>query len=106
MAERILVEPADGVGRGDGPERFQQVLSGGARGGDGEDLDPVAGGDEQRFLQAGKRLQLTESLADLIGLHGDLLAHRDGRLLVGDTDADQRHAAVPCRAGAAVRSPA
>ena len=106
MAKRLLFEPADGVRRRDGAERLQQVLGRGARLGDGEDLEPVAGGDEQRLAHAGKRLQVAQVGFDLIGSHGDLLTHRDGRLLVREADADQRHAALPLSAGAALSRPA
>ena len=70
-----------------------------------EDLQPVAGRDEHRLPDAGSGLDLLEPGADLLQPDGHPLAHRDGRFLVREADADQRHAPVPCSAGAAESRP-
>ena len=105
MAQRLLLESADGVRRRDWSQRLQHVLACRPRIGHREDLDAVAGGDQHRLAHPGERLELPQARLDLFRWHGDLLAHRDGRLLVREADAEQRHAPVPCRAGAADSRP-
>ena len=110
MPRGVLVESADGVRSRDGTQVAENVLGRPLPVGDREDLEPVAGRDEQRLADAGQLAQLLEPLGDLLRRDGELLAHRDRRVLVREADADERHrsapiASVPWRAGAAVRIP-
>src|SRR5207253_7143616 len=94
MARGLLVESADRVRRGDRTERAEDVLGRRLAFGEREDLQPVAGRDQHRLAHARKRLELLQPGRDLLGGDRELLAHRDGRLLVRHADAKKGHGAA------------
>ena len=56
--------------------------------GHGVDLDAVAGVEQRDLAHAGQRLELEQRRVHLLGRHGELLAQRDGRRAVRDTEDD------------------
>src|SRR3712207_6429790 len=64
----------------------------------GEDLDPVAGGQDQRLADVVAAHQLVQRLDLVVAGHGELLEQRDGRGPVADADGEQAHAIPPAGA--------
>ena len=88
VREGFVLAAHHGMRRAGRTDLADQIVGDRARIGDREDLQAVAGRDEERLAHAGNRLQPPQSLRQIVRGYGHLLAHGDCDLAMGKSDAE------------------